>query len=203
MLCPSCRVKTAPLDEKGIMAAQCPQCQGIWVSKMALDRLTRREADQPGGVLTASGPGLQELAARVTQTDTVAEITCPYCCVAMVKERFHPMIPVQTDRCPKCDYIWLDPGEMDLLLRLYRDLMSEDDPSVADKRDKLARLDTMRAAMRADLAQATNNDVNRVRNVSNNVVNTGLNIANDLNARNPGVSVAADVAEFLINMLIR
>ena len=113
------------------------------------------------------------------------------------------MIPVQIDRCPQCDYVWLDPGELDLLLRLYRELMTEDDPAIAEKRSKLAQLDSMRAAMPTAAVQAVTNDFDRTTSITNNALNTGLNIATDLTSRNPGVSVAVDVAEFLISLLVR
>ncbi len=116
----------------------------------------------------------------------------------MTKERFHPMIPVQIDRCPKCDYVWLDAGEQDLLLRLYRALMTDDDPAVAEKRAKLARLDTLRSAALSDLTR----DVDRTANIARNLTNTGLNIATDLTRRNPGVNVALDAAEFLIGLFV-
>jgi uncharacterized protein len=199
MLCPLCRVQTAPLDEQGIMAAQCPQCQGIWISQIALNRLTRREADQPAPVLTARGPSLPELAERVTQTDSTGQIDCPYCAVTMIKERFHPMIPVQIDRCPKCDYIWLDAGEQDLLLRLYRQLMTDDDPAIADKRAKLARIDTLRAAAVNDFAR----DMDRTARIANDTLKTDLNIADDFADQNPGINIAVEAAEFLLRLLVR
>jgi Zn-finger nucleic acid-binding protein len=199
MLCPLCRIQTAPLDEQGIMAAQCPRCQGIWISKLALDRLTRREAGPPGPVLSAAGPSLPDLAARVTQSNSTAQLDCPYCLVAMSKGRFHPMIPVQIDRCPRCDYVWLDAGEQDLLLKLYRQLMTDDDPALADKRAQLARLDTLRAAAVNDMSR----DVDRTAAFANNLAHTGTNLASDLTRPNPGLNIALDAAEFLIGLFVR
>ena len=42
----------------------------------------------------------------------------------MTKTRFLPTNPVQIDRCPSCNNIWLDAGEQALLLRLYAELLA-------------------------------------------------------------------------------
>jgi Zn-finger nucleic acid-binding protein len=65
-------------------------------------------------------------------------LRCAECEKPMVKDRFHPMIPVDVDRCKACGYLWLDAGEMMLVRRLYAELMSSNDPEITRRRDKVA-----------------------------------------------------------------
>jgi Zn-finger nucleic acid-binding protein len=119
------------------MESSCPQCHGIWVSQVALRRLMNYElAKEP-----PADESLEDLAATVAGTNSTSTLYCPECHVALLREQIHPLIPVNIDRCGKCNYIWFDAGEQRLMLRLYRELKKTDDAWLIGERDKLDRLE--------------------------------------------------------------
>lgn len=139
MLCPLCKIPTMPKDESGLMETSCPQCHGIWVTRLALRGIMAHELSNS----LYADESVADLTVAVAQSDTTKTLYCPDCHVALVKDRIHPLIPVQVDACPKCDYVWFDPSEQMLFLRHYRELMKTDDPQLADQRDKLEHLESM------------------------------------------------------------
>jgi Zn-finger nucleic acid-binding protein len=58
----------------------------------------------------------------------------------MTKDRFQQMIPVTIDRCRKCDRMWLDTGEYNLVRRLYVEMMLSEDPHIVRLREKVGRV---------------------------------------------------------------
>ena len=56
----------------------------------------------------------------------------------MHKDWLHPMIPIDLDRCKRCDGVWLDVGKKPLLIRLWAELQTSTDPKVISIRDKVA-----------------------------------------------------------------
>jgi len=72
----------------------------------------------------------------------------------MHKDRFHPMIPVQIDRCRPCSSIWLDAGEFSLLRRLYVELMTSTDAEILHRREKVATLTAPPEARKAAAGDA-------------------------------------------------
>jgi len=139
--CPSCFTPLTRVVENDIKSAVCPNCFGTWLNTGALLRKARGEArDLAGGVAPSGGPSLSELADIVHTSDSHDMLRCGECEKPMVKEQFHPMIPVQVDRCPRCNTIWLDAGELPLIRRLYAELMNSTDPEIQRRRDKVARV---------------------------------------------------------------
>ena len=169
MLCPCCRVRVAPIEQQGIMATQCRQCKGIWISAIALERLKNKNAQT---AKTEAAP-FAELAEEVAKTDSTHELECSVCGKGMEKTRFHPMIPVQVDQCTACGYVWLDAGEQQMLLELYREMMTSDDATVKDRRDKLKRLDQMRFQMQSQMNRDFDHDTKAV----DRTINMGRNAA--------------------------
>jgi Zn-finger nucleic acid-binding protein len=96
---------------------------------------SQSESGESNGLQAAS---LEDLAEVVQTSDSRQVLHCAECGKPMVKERFHPMIPVVVDRCRACGYIWLDAGELPLLRRLYVELMTSDDPEICRRREKVA-----------------------------------------------------------------
>ena len=39
MLCPICSAELQPVDRQGVEVDLCPQCQGVWLARVELDRL--------------------------------------------------------------------------------------------------------------------------------------------------------------------
>jgi Zn-finger nucleic acid-binding protein len=84
-------------QERGASVDTCPSCRGIWLAPGALQK--------SGGALPAHapsdfGPGERE---------------CPRC-----RQPLHVLDYglLETDRCPKCRGVYLDQGELELLLRV-------------------------------------------------------------------------------------
>lgn len=62
---------------------------------------------------------LEELSAVVAESNSTKVLRCPECTRPLLKDKFHPLIPVQIDRCPYYQGIWLDAGERSLLHQLF------------------------------------------------------------------------------------
>ena len=133
--CPSCFVPMTRVEESGIKSCSCPNCFGNWMTDMALMRTVRL-----AGEATAESVSIAELAETVNAADTKKKLRCPQCEKEMLKDKFHPMIPVGIDRCRACSMIWLDAGELALLRALYRELMTSEDPELVRRRDKIATI---------------------------------------------------------------
>lgn len=139
--CPSCRTPMTRVETDGLQKCTCSNCFGTWINTSALLRYTRREAQE-----AAENPGesdstsLADLAAVVVESNTTAELRCPDCQRPMEKEKWHPMIPVEVDKCQRCRGVWLDVGELPLLRRLFEELQNSEDPEVVRLREKIARV---------------------------------------------------------------
>ncbi len=148
--CPSCFSPLTRVEEDEIKSSTCGNCFGTWINNVALLRRTRLDL---ANVTKPAEPGAEEkpmarddirsasladLAEVVQASDSKAMLRCPQCEKFMVKDRFHPMIPVHIDRCKHCSSIWLDAGELTLIRRLYVELMSSTDAEIQHRRDKVA-----------------------------------------------------------------
>jgi Zn-finger nucleic acid-binding protein len=122
------------VEQDGIKSASCPNCFGTWICDIALLRRVRLDA----AASSAPQTSLADLAEVVAASDSKEPLRCPQCEKPMIKDRYHPMIPVQIDRCKPCGYVWLDTGELSLIRQLYIELMTSDDPEIVQRRDKVA-----------------------------------------------------------------
>jgi Zn-finger nucleic acid-binding protein len=125
------------VEADAIKSCSCPNCFGTWISNLALLRRVRLDAQGAVGD-AGSRPSIADLAEIVEASDSRQALRCPQCEKPMVKDRYHPMIPVQIDRCRPCGYVWLDAGEFSLIRQLYAELMTSDDPEIVRRRDKVA-----------------------------------------------------------------
>jgi Zn-finger nucleic acid-binding protein len=123
------------VEQAGIKSCSCPNCFGNWMTSIALTRTVRLAAEQP-----EDGVSIPDLAETVNASDTKKKLRCPQCEKEMLKDKFHPMIPVGIDRCRGCNMIWLDAGELALLRALYRELITSDDPEIVRRREKVATI---------------------------------------------------------------
>jgi Zn-finger nucleic acid-binding protein len=131
--CPSCFVPLARAMESGVKQHTCPNCFGHWMNTLALTRLVRLGVNEPEAEVS-----LVDLAETVAASDNRQAVRCAECEKEMMKDSFHPMIPVRIDKCRKCNTVWLDAGEYALLRALYRELMTSDDPEIVRRREKVA-----------------------------------------------------------------
>jgi Zn-finger nucleic acid-binding protein len=150
------------IENEGLHYCSCSSCFGVWIDEIALKRqLALDRRDQPQSPASPDQPeaSLADLAAVVAESDSRQPLRCPACSKPMVKDRYHPMIPVNIDRCRLCHSIWLDAGEFNLLRRLYRELAASDDPKIVALREKIASVDAQwqgRPTATDNAAQALN-----------------------------------------------
>lgn len=147
--CPSCNTLMTRVEKEGVRIATCSGCYGDWLQRLALLRLVREPME-----VKESDPSLQELAAVVVESNTQKTLSCQECHQGMRKERLHHMVPVQIDRCYKCDAVWLDVGKLSLLRRLYQELQVSTDPAVIALREKLAGANLAMEQYREEQAEA-------------------------------------------------
>jgi Zn-finger nucleic acid-binding protein len=137
--CPNCFSPLTRVEQDGIKSISCSSCFGTCIADIALLRRVRRDAATPAaGTPSAPSASLADLAEVVSASDSKVTLRCPQCEKPMIKDRFHPMIPVQIDRCKPCGYVWLDAGELSLIRQLYIELMTSDDPEIVRRRDQVA-----------------------------------------------------------------
>src|SRR5690606_6806859 len=105
--CPVCRVQADPISYEGVRIYNCGQCGGHWLSDARLDViLERRDVAMPEPVRQK----MMDLADASHTSDTLLCMTCGR---EMRKERFKYWDDIQLDRCPKCNGLWLDRGELE------------------------------------------------------------------------------------------
>lgn len=138
---PRCPVCVTPLTRTNLPIPRfdCSSCLGTWMRQMAMLKWIRQPGSPPGSVA--------DMAALVAETDKSKKIRCPECNVDMIYERYQPLVPLNIDRCPKCQGIWMDGGKANLLWALYHELTTSDDPEVVKRREAMARLGTLDLAM--------------------------------------------------------
>jgi Zn-finger nucleic acid-binding protein len=152
--------------EDDIKSAVCGNCFGTWIDEVALMRRTRMDAGREsqtgenagaGVAAAASVPSLSELAEIVQTSNSREMLRCAVCEKPLLKERFHPMIPVEVDRCRECKCVFLDAGELALVRRLYVELMTTDDPEILRRRDKVAAVAAQWQARKDSVLEARDN----------------------------------------------
>jgi hypothetical protein len=102
--CPSCREPLIVAEYRGIEIDVCPSCGGIWLDRGELEALA-------GTAVPAQGPPDRGLGPP--------ERDCPVCVAKLVKDRYG-RTNVVVDKCPHGDGVWLDQGELERILAVYR-----------------------------------------------------------------------------------
>ena len=105
--CPVCKTQTDLLKYEGVPIYNCGTCGGHWVTDARLKLiLARREVVMPDAVKAK----MIEIADASNSTQ---KLWCMNCGKEMVKEQFRYWPDIQLDRCPKCNGLWLDRGELE------------------------------------------------------------------------------------------
>jgi len=180
--CPACFTPLTRVLEDDIKSAVCGNCFGTWIDEAALMRRTRMDAGAAGsaqlgggaasGVVSSSKgagaaggadsvPELAELAEIVQTSNSKGMLRCATCEKPMQKEHFHPMIPVEVDRCRACRCVFLDAGELALVRRLHAELMTSDDPEIQRRRDKVAAVAMQWQQRKFDILEARDRLIDR------------------------------------------
>lgn len=138
--CPTCYVPMTRTEEDGIRAHVCGSCFGTWISGVAMLRRARLDAERQKDGVDTTLPALGDLVDVVAESNNKKSQRCPECEKPMNKDRFQQMIPVMIDRCRRCDRLWLDTGEYNLVRRLYVEMMLSEDPQIVRLREKVGRV---------------------------------------------------------------
>jgi Zn-finger nucleic acid-binding protein len=101
--------------EENLPAMACSNCNGSLVSLLYYRHWT--ETQRP-----AAAANEVSAAAIVDTTDTAMAMTCPKCQRIMTKYRLSGNVANRLDVCGRCDEVWLDAGEWELLESLQLNL---------------------------------------------------------------------------------
>ena len=108
MLCPADKSILQTHDGGGPQIHFCELCHGIWLDREQLVRMVRN----PTGTVVPSKPTAP---VRLPASGARA---CPDCAGSVLTARI--VDGVEIDVCPRCHGIWLDSGELDLIVARYR-----------------------------------------------------------------------------------
>lgn len=129
MNCPVCKSELTAAKYENVPVKVCGTCEGHLVRVTRLGAIkTRREKTDDDFLLELSTPH---------GTDSKDPIFCPSCSRRMTKRR--QVIGVQRfyiDECKKCDYVWLDAGELAKIQLHYEE--SEQGKEMLRFHDRLA-----------------------------------------------------------------
>ena len=144
--CPLCKTQCDRIDYEGVSIYNCGSCGGHWLSGARLGViLRRREYELPE-------PVKQKMMEIADASNTTKKLMCLTCGREMVKEQFKHWPDIQIDRCPKCNGIWLDRGELEKC-QIYWEY-AQDHPEEWENSDLVARKALLEAELqsrRADL----------------------------------------------------
>lgn len=109
MNCPVCKKEVLiALEYEGVEVDYCPACRGVWLDSGEIELLFG-DADAAIEFLTIGKP------AAVPHGEKHRR--CPECNKKMTKESTESEHPVTFDHCPRCDGMWLDAGELAVILK--------------------------------------------------------------------------------------
>jgi len=110
MNCPICKTSLEyhALLESQMPAYRCASCQGVWISANEYLRWVQTQ----GAVL----PEKSASDADLPTWDTPGLKLCPACGHFLMRYRVLPGAQFYVDRCGHCNGVWLDKGELDVLV---------------------------------------------------------------------------------------
>lgn len=129
--CPVCKIQIERIPYEGVGVHHCGKCGGYWLTKISLDAvLHRRELVMPPAVQA-------QMLKLAEESNTIRKLVCLVCGVEMLKTPFKQWTVVQLDRCPRCDGLWFDRGELEKCQLIWE--RYQDDPDAADPTGVLRR----------------------------------------------------------------
>jgi uncharacterized protein len=105
--CPVCKTQTELIKYENVPIHSCGSCGGHWLSELKLGAIVeRRDVAMPDAVK-------RKMVELADASNSTGELWCLGCGTAMAKEFFRGWPRIQLDRCPKCQGLWLDRGELE------------------------------------------------------------------------------------------
>ena len=102
MQCPSCHGHLKPIQYELVEILQCPLCNGTLLDEPSLVKIEKRRGRFISRNQSHSVTGHYD-GPRI----------CPSCDITMAKAKYGKYAPKTIDKCPQCDVIWLDKGELE------------------------------------------------------------------------------------------
>ncbi|MFQ6048068.1 MAG: zf-TFIIB domain-containing protein [Phycisphaerae bacterium] len=134
MRCPNCKVKTEPVSYEDVRVQMCGQCGGYWVDPLALKRILQSRQQQ------WPEPVKDRFIEMAEQSNTSRTILCLRCGLQMNKQQFKDWDDIVIDQCPRCQLIWLDPGELEKIQIYWEYAQDHPDADYLDAVEKKAAL---------------------------------------------------------------
>ncbi|RMF76375.1 MAG: hypothetical protein D6744_12390 [Planctomycetota bacterium] len=156
--CPVCKTQTQLIKYENVPIQSCGTCGGHWLTNAKLDAiLNRREVVMPPVVQ-------QKMMDIADAADSKQTLWCMTCGAEMVKEQFKYWPEILLDRCPKCNGLWLDQGELEKC-QIYWEY-AQDHPEQWEGREIVERqalLDAEWARRKAQLRERADRATDRAR----------------------------------------
>ena len=114
-MCPKCKQPLIVVEFQGVELDYCPGCRGTWFDAGELELVAE---------LAGSAPGRLQRALHSAGGQSAGSRRCPRCRRKMQVVTVGQTPPVEIDRCPSGDGIWLDAGELATIVKEFVD--SED-----------------------------------------------------------------------------
>lgn len=111
-LCPNCDEPLLAFELEGIEIDHCIDCKGTWLDLGELALLGEIEGTEPGGLSQAMLGASKGAKSRRR---------CPRCNRRLRIEWIGEANPVEVDRCPHGDGLWLDRGELRAIVSQFTD----------------------------------------------------------------------------------
>jgi len=117
MQCPDCSGQLTPTLYEGVNIHYCSKCNGRLLDEKKLQKIeTTREVSISRNKEHSKSTSHESL--RI----------CPACNVQMQKSKYGKYTPWTIDKCPQCNNIWLDEGELEdiqVVYEMYEDNLNK------------------------------------------------------------------------------
>jgi uncharacterized protein len=117
MNCPICKRELKSAQYEGIAIEGCETCEGHWLDAGALSQIIRARqvkfdaANRRTAAKAPRTPG-------IPKGEGERRISCPSCDCPMPAFNYGSDSGIVVNRCPECDGMWLDRGELDRIQML-------------------------------------------------------------------------------------
>jgi len=123
MNCPKCKTSLEQIDYEGAQIDKCNRCNGTWLDDGEIVRIvkTREETFSPELVKET----LALAFSGIPKEEQINVVNCPKCNSGMEPINYDYSSGIILDRCPNCQGLWLDGGELEKV-QIVRELSEED-----------------------------------------------------------------------------
>lgn len=120
MTCPNCQKELQPVDLKGIIIQECPDCRGKWLKRDQLRLAKDRQDDHLRWLdFDPFGKDVEKLSV------SSAGKTCPECDRTMSSLAYRQS-EIVIDKCPHCEGVWLDHGELARIIKYLEGILKSE-----------------------------------------------------------------------------